>query len=379
MRDMASYEQGQGSLLGGVSPERWDRLAGTHFYSTAGWLAHCASYPGAECEAAVVTRRDGSLTAVPTVRFDSTPPANYNWGQLLAQRELPGISMDGIHVGPRLAYCAHILGEKDCEALAALVAGLREMQRPVVAMYLGTPDVRALQDAGVQAAPVLLEPDAWIDVPEGGWEEWLGALPRNQRRTVRREVEEFQDAELVIEHVPLPECWQQLPVVAESQAMKYGYSDRKAEFMLEFERYVKSFGTAATVALCRRKRDDELLGFCMYFARGEGLFLRWASFRYDLLEGHKEYFNTAYYSQIHIAQNLGVRHIHAGKSTLEAKMLRGARLSPLWLLDLSEESPHAIHAAEVRHHNAEVMTRLYEQHPLVKRAIADRDEWELYC
>ncbi len=121
-------------------------------------------------------------------------------------------------------------------------------------------------------------------------------------------------------------------------AVKYGYPTRTPEFRVEFERYARMTGPAGRVALCHAP-DGTLIGFCLYYVWGDAVYLRWASFDYDRLVGCEEYFNLVYYSQIRLAGELGVRWVHAGKKALEAKVLRGAELRPLWMLDLSPGRP----------------------------------------
>ncbi|AKN74645.1 hypothetical protein QR97_37425 [Streptomyces sp. PBH53] len=371
------------TVLGGLDPGTWDTLAADHFYSSSTWLRHCADYPGAAVGAVHAATAAG-LAAVPTVEFDGTQPLNYHWHKILAGRGLPALPAAGLLVGPRLAYQSHVLRDSDDPALLGeLVARVRQAhdrlelrEKACVAMYLGTEDVRLLRSAGVAAQPVLLEPDAWIEVPPGGWDAWLTTLTSKRRVTVRREVRAFQEAGCRITHVGLPDCWEQLPALANSMAVKYGYPTRTPEFRVEFERYARMTGPAGRVALCHAP-DGTLIGFCLYYVWGDAVYLRWASFDYDRLVGCEEYFNLVYYSQIRLAGELGVRWVHAGKKALEAKVLRGAELRPLWMLDLSPGSPLGPASDLVRRHNARLLAEL-EADPVTRRAVKNRAEWDLF-
>jgi predicted N-acyltransferase len=347
------------------------------------WLNHCASFPGATCGAVVAHGPAGGTSAVPVVEFSSPPPGNYHWSDILAARGLPPVPIEGTLVGPRLAYQSHFLTDSDDSgALAALIEEIRRPgmggRRPSVAMYLSTDDVLAAHKAGVRAVPVLLEPDAWINVPQGGWEAWVGSLPSKRRNTVRREVRSFEDAGLRIRHVGLPECWERLPEVANSMAIKYGYSARTPDFIAEFGKYLESSGASARVALCTKGNEEDLLGFCMYYIHADAIYLRWVSFNYDLLTGSKEYFNLTYYDQVRLAVEVGAGRIHVGKKALDAKVLRGAHLRPLWMLDLTEDSVLEEHAEQVREHNARQLSEV-EADPRLVKAIIDRAEWEVFC
>ena len=136
-------------------------------------------------------------------------------------------------------------------------------------------------------------------------------------------------------------------------------------------------GSAAQVALCMRPGDDEPVGFCLYYVHRETLYLRWAGFDYSRLAGAAEYFNLLYYSQAMHAPQIGVRRLHAGIKTIEAKALRGAQLRPLWLVDLAEDSPLARERSAVRAHNAGACQRLCSD-ARTRAALAGGSEWTAF-
>lgn len=378
----------EGSLFAGMEPAVWDELVGSHFYSSSVWLQHCASYSGAGCSA-VAFSMNGQTAAVPVAHFTEPPPANYHWHDILRGRGLPAPAPVGTLVGPRQGYQANLLGlAGDGARATTLAAGLvREARRaaatwsgaasPCVAMYLTTADVRLLREAGVQTLPVLLEPDAWIEVPAGGWEAWLASLTSKRRVMIRHEVRRFAEAGCEIAHARLADWQDSLVPASVSMAEKYRMNQGPEYFSAELKRYVYYTGDVARVAVCTQG-EDEPLGFCVYYAWRDTVFLRWSSFNRALLTGSTEYFNVAFYSQVKLAGELGLRWLHAGKKAVEAKVLRGARLRPLWLLDLSENSVLHGHDKRIREHNARLLAAL-ERHNVTSRALADRGDWELFC
>lgn len=373
---------GVSAALGGLSAAEWDRLAGRDFYSSSLWLGHCAHSSKAPPAAAVARVGDGTA-AVPVTTAYTPSMANYDWAKTLSDRGLPSIPGTGTLVGPAQGYQACLLGDlTDDRLVAELVREVRAIgtsqadATSCVAMFLDTPSARAAERAGVDAVPVLLEPDAWIEVPEGGWDAWIASFPSKRRVSVRREVRAFEEAGFTVSHLPLSECWELLPDLTVPAAAKYGASTERERFVKAFSTYVETTGEAARVALCSRR--GEPVGFCIYYVCQDSVFLRWAAFDYARLAKAAEYFNVVYYSQIKLAQSLGVRWLHAGKKTLDAKVNRGAELRPLWMLDLSPDSPLAIQGDLIRKHNAEVLSSL-EENPVLARAIADRDEWTYFC
>lgn len=368
--------------LGGLSPSTWDRLAGRHFYSSAAWLGFCTADFGGE-SGAVVCHRDGEpLCAVPHVPAGPTLFSSYRWHDILTAAGLPAPPPDGLLVGAREGYQTHFLGASRATPteLAEVVARLRKEAAAAgadgdtcVAMYVGTDDALALRGAGVTTTPVLLETDAWIEVPEGSWSDWEATLSRNSRSVVRTDVRRFRDAGYRIEHVPVTACWQQLGELASATQAKYGHHTSPDIELKSLRNHAVCMGEAARTALLRAP-DGSLVGFCIYYVWQDTLTVRWLGLDYDRLTDAREYFNLCYYTNIERAGELGVRWLHAGIQSAEAKARRGARLRPLWLVDLTEDSVLAGADEAVRAHNAGRYAEL-KSNPRTAKAVDD-DAWQ---
>ena len=372
-------------LLGGLDAATWDRVVADGFYSTAAFLELCALHGGADAGAAVARGEAGEPVAVaPYAALTEPPTALYRWNDMLAERGLPQIACDGLLVGPRQGYRTQLPvvdGHDRVVAVASLVEQLRERSLgdggACVAMYVTTSDAQALLAAGVTAQPVLLEADATFELPAGGWDAWLATLPSKRRINVRREVRRFEEAGYEIVRRPLSECIEQIPRLAGSTQTRYGSEAPTDLWRKLLGMHVAAMGGAAQVALCLRPGDDDPVGFCLYYVHADTLYLRWAGFDYGRLAGAAEYFNLLYYSQAMHAPQLGVRRIHAGIKTIEAKALRGARLAPLWLVDLAEDSPLAAERAAVRAHNATAHQRLCSD-ARTRAALGGDDDWTAF-
>ena len=274
----------------------------------------------------------------------------------------------------------------DPRALARLVGRLREAcggaqgpARSCVAMYVTPYDVRALRSAGVTAEPVLLDADAWIPVPEDGWDAWLAGFPRKRRRNIRTEERIFREAGCRIVHTALAECWHRLGVPATSTLRKYGHHTTPEIELVSLRRVVEVLGDRARVAVCYREDEHEdPLGFCIYYRVGNQVLIRWIGFDNDRLLGVEEYFNVLFYTQVKRAPASGVRWIHAGATTQAAKALRGAELRPLWMIDISEDSPLAKNRQDVRRHNRRVMQGFLDD-PRTAGALNSQEEWAAFC
>jgi hypothetical protein len=372
-----------------LDAETWDRLAGGHFYSTAAWLKFCAMHGGGD-QTEIVAFADGEpRAALPVTELTAAPFPLYRWHELLAESGLPSLPSTGLLVGPRQGYQTNLLRDRDSTDadVAELVAELRhraasagsnsDRESACVAMYVPTTDAIALRRAGVTALPVLLDADAWLELPPGGWDGWMQSLPSRRRRNVRREVRAFRDAGYTVSRVPLADCCDQLAALAGATQAKYGSASQAADWLKLLQLHVRGMGDAAQVAVCRRG-DSPPLAFCLYYVWDETAYLRWAGFDYARLAGAAEYFNLVFYENVAAAEELGVRRIHIGIKAPEAKALRGAVLRPLWMVDLSEFSPLDACAAAIRRHNRDVYERFASDARTVG-ALEDHEAWRVFC
>jgi len=230
----------------------------------------------------------------------------------------------------------------------------------------------ALHRAGVATTPVLLETDAWITLPDGGWAEWEQSLSKNRRKIIHRDVRAFREAGYRIEHAPLSDCWDELGAIASATQAKYGHDTSPEIELKSLYNHVLCMGDAARAALLYRA-DGALVGFCLYYVWQGTVTLRWLGLDYDKLAGGGEYFSICYYTQIERAAEHGLRRLHAGVYAADAKAIRGATLRPLWLLDLSEDSVLARSDAAIRRYNTSRYDAL-KVDPKTASAL-DEDAW----
>ncbi|GAB1823625.1 GNAT family N-acetyltransferase [Herbidospora sp. RD11066] len=335
------------------------------FYSSAEWLDFCAVEHRADVE--VVT---AGGVSIPVVGGTDLTGSSYDWNAKLAERSLPTLPGEGLLVGACEGYQTRLLGSGD---VTGLLAELRDRNPACVAMYLDTEGVRRFRAAGVRAPAVLLDCDAWMPVPEGGFGAWLDTLSGKRRTAVRKEVNAFTEAGYRIEHVPLRECSAAIAPLAVTTEAKYGFEAGLDDDLATFRNHEKCLGDAARVALCTL--DGTPVGFCLYYVRQDTVFLRWAGFDYSRLRDAYEYFNLLYYEQFRWASEQGIRWIHAGIKATKAKAARGAVIHPLWLLDLGTRSPLVGAEQAVHDHNSAFLDALLAD-PTLARSIADLEEWK---
>ncbi|WP_336204466.1 GNAT family N-acetyltransferase [Nonomuraea sp. LPB2021202275-12-8] len=322
------------------------------FYSSRRWLGFCAAMSSVPAGAVTAELSGGGLAALPVSVVSGPTQPFYDWTAILAARELPAPGPFGLLAGPQGGYQTHLLatpGADQGEVGAALRAALEEVGLPAMAMYLTTSDAAALGAAGVEALPVLLGADAWLPVPEEGWQAWTRSLGRSRGEMVRREIRRFESAGYEIVDAPLSDWVGQAAALLAGTEARYGHG---GDYQRALTEQVRHLGSAARVICCNPPGEPPV-GFVLYYVHGDTLHLRSAGFDYERLRGAAEYFNLVFYLPIRRAAAAGVRWVHAGIESTQAKAMRGAELRPLWLLDLSPGSllgdrPDAVRTANSR-------------------------------
>ncbi|MDQ2838593.1 MAG: GNAT family N-acetyltransferase [Actinomycetota bacterium] len=369
--------------LGGLSDQAWDELAGEKFYCSALWLRLCALAPGSTSGGVHVELPGGGRAAVPVAAVRHEPNANSRWGDQLTQRGLPSPAERGLLVGQRRGYLTELMyspGADRQQAATELLAALRSVRlpdpgpTPCVAMYLTTPDALALRAAGVRAVPVALKTDAWIEIPDGGWDAWLDSLGSHRARRIRSEARKFDQVGYQLEYRTLRESYRDVARLLARTEERYGRSVDLDGLTRSFGNQGELAGDRAQVLLCSEAGQPPV-GFCLFYRSDDTIFLRAIGFDYQKLHSATEYFNLTYYLPARLP---GVRWLHAGISTPEGKALRGATLRPLWLMDLSEDSVLAGRDAEIRRHNSGFLGELADSSPVVAAALPD-ELWKVFC
>ncbi len=375
--------------LGGLTDAQWGELAGGRFYSSAFWLRLVALEPGMVSGAVHVDLPGGGRAAVPVAATDGGSNPHLRWHEQLTGRGLPSPPAAGVLVGQRRGYLAHLLatpGADRAAAAGALLDAVRALPDPLgpsgaptgparVAMYLTTPDALALREAGAKTLPVALTADAWLEIPPGGWEDWLESLgSQHRRQRVRREVRAFEEAGYRVEHRILRDAYEDVGRLAARTEQRYGIDGSAEAYVEAFRKHAELAGDRAEVLLCS-VGDEPAVGCCLYVRDGDTVYLRAVGFDYERLRGAAEYFNLAYYLP---ARMPGVRWLHAGIATPDGKAMRGAELRPLWLVDLTPGSPLEGCDEQVRAHNAAFRDGLAASSPAVARAVGT-EEWKAFC
>jgi hypothetical protein len=85
-----------------------------------------------------------------------------------------------------------------------------------------------------------------------------------------------------------------------------------------------------------------------------------------------------FYESVRLAPGLGARRVHVGIKASEGKALRGASLRPLWLVDLTENSPLGGAEELIRRHNRKLFEH-YAEDARTSAALVDPHSWREFC
>jgi hypothetical protein len=377
------------TAVGGVPSDSWDRLVGPHMYASSQWLSFCHGDDPGRVGAVHTGPAERPGAAVPVTAVRAMDNSFYRWHEQLTAAGLPGPGPRGLMVGQHRGYHTQVLHEEDLSLDDAVAGLLPELRRaagdpltrelaevpagesvPCVAMYLDGPGVAAFRRAGVTAPAVLLQLEAWIPVPEGGWEGYLDGLGYKRALRVRRDRRRFEEAGHTVEHLTLEECAEEAGHLLACTQRRYGHFADADALARSFEEQAAAM-KGRTEVLLARTADGAPLGFCLYYVWDDTMFLRAAGFDYERVTGAAEYFNLVYYLPLERARDRGVRRMHAGIEAAEAKALRGGRLHALWMLDLTEDSPLEGRDDAVAEANARTLRTLVGGSAAVSGALAE--------
>ena len=193
----------------------------------------------------------------------------------------------------------------------------------------------------------LVGADCVIDVAGTSIDDHVAALPTRQRRTnFRREAKRFRDSGLEIRRVDLAECRTDLGRLLAAVQRKYGHPQSADEMRARLSRQGEHLAARAVVFGCFA--GDVMVGAALAYRWGDELVLRAVGFDYERLPGADEYAQLAVHAPLRYCYERGVRRLHLGTASYEAKYRRGARPRPLWAVTSLPGPDPGSHARTVR-------------------------------
>lgn len=307
--------------------EHWNALSGTDsFYLSHDWLRFAAR--GTDARYLTVSAGGDLLGALPLYPTADESNVYYRLDHVLGGRFAGSHTLAASRRGYVNDLLLHpALDEQRAGAvLDAVVAAVRAENAAL--LYLTTSAAAALMRADSGLRPLLISADTSISVPDGGFAAYVTGLGSRRAYTVRKELRIFQEAGYETAVVSLGDVWHEAgPLVANVQ-QRYGHDESAEECRQSLQAQAEALGRYSVVFTARR--GGTLVAMSLGYVWRDTLHARLVGFDYDALRGAREYFTLLCYEPMRWAAANGLRHLHLGRESYPAKLLRGAQARPLW-------------------------------------------------
>jgi uncharacterized protein len=343
---MMMHIQVEGSL-DAVPPADWDELAAeSGYYLSHQWLRSIEADPSARAEYVLVRRQAKLVAASPLYDVKAENNDFYQPARLVDGRWTGKY----IIAGARRAYANGLLVHPALDAgmrrqtIRALMDAIGERVQGSPAqgalfLYLPTYSAREIQSAAglvLAGDPLLTTAEAVISPTGNCMDDYLASFSPRRRRKFRHEMSVFQQAGYDVAEESLSACWDEAGVLLGNLQRRYGHLGSDERWKAALRRQADVLSERGVVFGCRD--NGKLVAFCLAFPFGETLYVRLAGFDYQALRGAFEYFNLIFYEPLRYLFQHGLRRLHLGRESYDAKVLRGATLAPLWSLAVFDQA-----------------------------------------
>lgn len=376
------------SALRDVDRGAWDELASSSsFYSSTTWLQMIESIELVNHEPAYHQVWDGDrlVGALPSYRVLKETSTQYSL-DTLAGGHWSGRSV--LLGGNRRAYVNEWLvdpgltGERRSEVIRLLGQALSSRAAEtgaegVLLPFMTHPTMQELRREHLAGYPFMIVAEAEILLPEPSLDDYLGRMPSDRRREIRREMRRFADAGFTLATERLDECAEEAGLLFGNLERRWGVErtdEAATAFVVEHASYLAEASLVFTA-----RREGTLVGFALAFPWGNRLFLRFAGFDYASTEGTFAYFNLTYYEPIKYACEHGFSSVHLGLASLDAKTARGATLTPVWIAELADPDggPDDLDSVTAAQQHNQATLKWLKDLPRVRQGAFDGPAWSL--
>jgi uncharacterized protein len=331
--DGISIEQAE--TLDDVSAQEWDGLLDDDgFYCSHSWLLAHEGDPTAEARY-LLARRSGELVAgLPLYRVEHE--LNESYDEVRRMFDIDGVTVvAGSRRGYRnvFAVASTLSSEDRLEAARLLVEAALGTASEWGATGVVWPFARtetAVTLGGVASTVAMLHTaDAKLHTDGMDLQAYLSRLGSHRRSSLERDLKAFAAADWQTAEERLADCYGEAASLLANVERKYGHRVTVRGIERYLGQLAAALGDRDVVFTCR-DADGALAAFAqMYRWRGV-LYARMLGLDYARLRGAGEYFTLLFYEPITYAAERNIHRIDLGIESLDAKVLRGAKLYPLW-------------------------------------------------
>ncbi|MGV9884410.1 GNAT family N-acetyltransferase [Streptomyces sp. NPDC003006] len=330
----------------------WDALAGPYdVFLTCRWLDVVEATAGVPMTYLWVERDGRPVAGLATARATTSVPwalgrpdvvlRNSAEAQLPGAAELlasldadpsealmPALVAGGRHVGSTRVLCSADATGADVESLVAAAEALARAAglASVCFLYLDERDAsltRTLATRGYTSYTTGRY--STLHVPDdGGFDAYLAALPRKRRVSIASERRRIRESGLRVRLTSLDETDLDRCADLESGLLaKYGIDIRPEQVLAQIRQVRDVFGDDAFAVVA--ETDGEVRGFGLILRHGDHWYARQTGYDYAYQKstGLALYFEVLYYRLVEEAAAAGVRTLHYGLGSEQAKRSRG--------------------------------------------------------
>jgi uncharacterized protein len=254
----------------------------------------------------------------------------------LAGALLPTLVCGGRHLGRTRMGLSAEASRDDVHTLVELAEQVAETRgaRSVCFLYTDERDepLRAVLDARGYACHESAR-YCWLSVPDGGFDGYLAGLSAHRRRRVRAERRRLRDAGIEMRLEPLePAIVDRLADLETQLFAKYGMTAWQPRLSAELLHQVRTvLGERAVVSVARA--GGKIRGFGLLLRFGDQWFVHRTGFDYEFQAEYQPesrsglplYNEVNYHYPLEYTERFGIRDIHYGIGSTEAKLLRGCQ------------------------------------------------------
>lgn len=265
------------------------------------------------------------------------PSEQQRWGELTSSLPDPdqypslALATFGNHHG--VAHATDRTADQRRAVMAALPELLLQTAaelgcRSVALLYVGEPEAADVDQSASRAGytSTLLGAEGVLELADTSWQEYLAGLSKRRRYQARKELRIYQEAGFRTVIRTGPEAFSEdLVALQVAHRLKYGLPGGEERVRRDLTTVRDELGDSCVVFTA--ERDGRIGSFTLYLRTRDALFARTGGTAPD---AKGCYFAVDYHETARWAVENGIRRIHYGMASYEAKVTRGCELRPRW-------------------------------------------------